>query len=131
MIISKQLHRKAISLSAEMINKEKKDFNNELVVQKLQKEIQQLESLHEDKSSGLETFKQEFANLEITYQETLEIVEWRNAYLQERMNIRQQVEQKILYEVWLDESYCNQYHVAQRTWYREGDIVKRGNKGRR
>ena len=35
-----------------------------------------------------------------------------------------------VYEFWLDESSCNQY-VAKRSWFREGDGVKRGNKGRR
>src|SRR5437764_885540 len=76
MISSKQmLHRKAISLSAEMINKEKKDHAHESIVQKLQKEIQQLESLHENKSSGLEVFKQGFARLDTTHRETLEVVE--------------------------------------------------------
>src|SRR5262249_48248006 len=33
--------------------------------------------------------------------------------------------------IWLDESYCNQHHVARYSYYRPGDVVKRGNKGRR
>ena len=63
--------------------------------------------------------------------ETLDIIQWRDRYLQERRNIRTLVEQGSIYEVWLDESYCNQHHVAKRSWFRDGDIVKRGNKGRR
>src|SRR5215470_4958247 len=63
--------------------------------------------------------------------ETSEIVEWRGRYLEERKNIRALVEHEGVYEVWLDESYCNQHHVAQRSWFREDDTVKRGNKGRR
>jgi transposase len=63
--------------------------------------------------------------------ETLDIVEWRDRYLKERINTRSLVERGDVYEVWLDESYCNQHHVAKRSWFREGDVVKRGNKGRR
>jgi len=63
--------------------------------------------------------------------ETSEIVEWRDRYLEKRINIRSSVERGDIYEVWLDESYCNQHHVAKRSWFREGDVVKRGNKGRR
>lgn len=63
--------------------------------------------------------------------ETPDIAEWRSRYLQERMRIRQLAEKGEVYEVWLDESYCNQHHVASKSWFREGDTVKRGNKGRR
>jgi DDE superfamily endonuclease len=63
------------------------------------------------------------------FTETAEIREWRMRYLQERRRIRADEPDTI--EIWLDESYCNQYHVARRSWYRENDTVKRGNKGKR
>jgi transposase len=63
--------------------------------------------------------------------ETQDIIEWRSRYLFERKRIRQLAAEGGVYEVWLDESYCNQHHVAKKSWFREGDTVKRGNKGRR
>ncbi|CAI2175051.1 3343_t:CDS:2 [Funneliformis geosporum] len=71
----KRSHRRASSLSPEIIDKEKKDITHEAIVKKLQNEIQQLESLHQDKASGLEIFKHEFARLEMTHRETLEVVQ--------------------------------------------------------
>jgi transposase len=55
----------------------------------------------------------------------------RRKYLIERMKIRNGNENII--EVWLDESYCHQHHVARQSWYRKGDVVKRkgGGGGRR
>ncbi|GBC48036.1 uncharacterized protein OCT59_000519 [Rhizophagus irregularis] len=83
------LHRRAISLSTEMNNKEKKDLTHEAVVQKLMKEIQQLELLYDDKSNGLEVFKQGFARLEITHRETLEVVEELREEIKKRDTLAQ------------------------------------------
>jgi DDE superfamily endonuclease len=66
---------------------------------------------------------------ERNFVETAAIREWRAKYLQERKRIR--VEEPNTIEIWLDESYCHQYHVARYSWYRGGDTVKRGNKGKR
>ncbi|GBC02805.1 hypothetical protein RclHR1_04830003 [Rhizophagus clarus] len=68
-------HRKARSLSAEIQGAEKKELSSMAMVQKLQIELKQLESLHADKTAGLDAVKQEFARLEINHRETLEIVE--------------------------------------------------------
>ncbi|CAI2161616.1 2010_t:CDS:2 [Funneliformis geosporum] len=68
-------HRKARSLSAEIQGAEKKELSSLAMVQKLQIELKQLESLHDDKAAGLDAVKQEFARLEINHLETLEIVE--------------------------------------------------------
>ncbi|CAB5380623.1 uncharacterized protein OCT59_016502 [Rhizophagus irregularis] len=68
-------HRKARSLSAEIQGAEKKELSSLAMVQKLQIELKQLESLHADKTAGLDAVKQEFARLEIGHRETLEIVE--------------------------------------------------------
>jgi chromosome segregation ATPase len=68
-------HRKARSLSAEIQGAEKKELSSLAMVQKLQIELKQLESLHADKTAGLDAVKQEFARLEINHRETLEIVE--------------------------------------------------------
>jgi hypothetical protein len=51
----------------------------------------------------------------------------RRRYLIERMKIRNGDEDII--ELWLDESYCHQHHVARQSWYREGDVVKRKGGG--
>ncbi|GBC09297.1 hypothetical protein RclHR1_08750006 [Rhizophagus clarus] len=83
------LHRRAISLSAEMNNKEKKELTHEAVIQKLMREIQQLESIHDDKSNGLEVFKQGFARLEMTHRETLEVVEELREEIKKRDTLAQ------------------------------------------
>jgi chromosome segregation ATPase len=83
------LHRRAISLSAEMNNKEKKDLTHEAIIQKLMKEIQQLELIYDDKSNGLEIFKQGFARLEITHRETLEVVEELREEIKKRDTLAQ------------------------------------------
>ncbi|CAG8470534.1 13604_t:CDS:2 [Funneliformis caledonium] len=76
MVASRQkTHRRVRSLAPEIIDKEKKDLTHEAIVKKLQNEIQQLESLHQDKAGGLEIFKHEFARLEMTHRETLEVVQ--------------------------------------------------------
>jgi hypothetical protein len=67
---------------------------------------------------------------EHTFIETTAIKRWRSWYLHERTRIRTQEPNTI--EIWLDESYCNQNHVARYSWYGKGDTVKRKKgKGRR
>ncbi|CAG8595223.1 330_t:CDS:1, partial [Scutellospora calospora] len=68
-------HRKAKSLSDEFKGVEKREISNTAMIQKLQIELKQLESLHEDKNQGLNAVKNEFARLEINHREALEIVE--------------------------------------------------------
>ncbi|CAG8485544.1 4306_t:CDS:2 [Cetraspora pellucida] len=68
-------HRKAKSLSSEFKGIGKRDSSNAAMIQKLQIELKQLESLHEDKDQGLNAVKKEFARLEINHREALEIVE--------------------------------------------------------
>ncbi|CAG8564309.1 31971_t:CDS:2 [Gigaspora margarita] len=68
-------HRKARSLSAEIKGSEKRDLVHLAIMQKLNNELKQLSSLHEDKDQGLVTINQEFAKLEMSYRETLELVE--------------------------------------------------------
>jgi hypothetical protein len=48
------------------------------------------------------------------------------------MAIREKIErgEKVL-EVWLDQTYVNQYHVSPMAWYFDDMTVRRGNKGRR
>ncbi|CAJ0756468.1 17340_t:CDS:10 [Entrophospora sp. SA101] len=70
-----QCYPKTRSLSVEIQGAEKQELTSSLVIQKLQIELRQLETLHQDKAQGLEKVKQEFARLEINYRETLEIVE--------------------------------------------------------
>jgi Chromo (CHRromatin Organisation MOdifier) domain len=65
-----------------------------------------------------------------TFIETPAIKRWRLQYLQDRNRIRTQEPGTI--EIWMDESYCNQNHVARKSWYRKGDTVKRRQgKGKR
>jgi hypothetical protein len=62
--------------------------------------------------------------------ETKRIKDLRMDYLQERARIRKDEPDTI--EIWLDESYCNQYHVARSSWYTKNETVKRGTgKGKR
>jgi hypothetical protein len=61
--------------------------------------------------------------------ETSEIKLWREKYLQHRDDIKESRPNAI--ELWQDESYCNQHYVGKRSWFRPGDIVRRGNRGRR
>ncbi|CAG8558581.1 15910_t:CDS:2, partial [Racocetra fulgida] len=68
-------HRKSRSLSAEIQGAEKRELSSMAMIQKLQIELKQLESLHKDKAEGLEAVKKEFAKLEVNHLETLEIVE--------------------------------------------------------
>ncbi|CAG8766769.1 5645_t:CDS:1, partial [Cetraspora pellucida] len=68
-------HRRAKSLTEEFKDKEKRDQTHAEIVQKLQRELKQLELLHRDKSQGLDAVKQEFARLQCTHREALEIVE--------------------------------------------------------
>ncbi|CAG8522752.1 8877_t:CDS:10 [Gigaspora rosea] len=68
-------HRKSRSLSAEIQGAEKRELSSLAMIQKLQIELKQLESLHKDKAEGLEAVKKEFARLEVNHLETLEIVE--------------------------------------------------------
>jgi hypothetical protein len=72
------------------------------------------------------------ASMAQNFTETLKIQEWRREYLRQRKAIRTlQGTKDEAYEVWLDELYCNQHHIGKKSWYREGNIVKMGNKGRR
>ncbi|KAF8984258.1 hypothetical protein BGZ46_008431, partial [Entomortierella lignicola] len=59
--------------------------------------------------------------------ETQYIKRKRHHYLQERYSDKY----KDALFVWIDESYCNQHHVNNMSWYTEGMTVKRSNKGRR
>ncbi|CAG8453731.1 11874_t:CDS:2 [Diversispora eburnea] len=66
------------------------DENQQLtVVQKLYNELKQLSSLHDDKAQGLEIIKQEFTKLEISYHETLEIIEELREEIKSRDNSAQ------------------------------------------
>jgi hypothetical protein len=63
-----------------------------------------------------------------SYVETESIRRDRASYLRERKRIR--TEEPDTIEIWLDESYCNQRHVAPRTWFSKKDkkdTVKRGS----
>ncbi|CAG8490449.1 4939_t:CDS:2 [Funneliformis mosseae] len=71
----RELHRKSKSLSGDIRGSEKRDLAHLAIVQRLQMELKQLESLHEDKATGLDAFKDEFARLEMSHRATLEIVE--------------------------------------------------------
>ncbi|CAG8709065.1 4646_t:CDS:1, partial [Acaulospora morrowiae] len=68
-------HRKSKSLSNEIKGHERRELAHFAVVQRLQNELNQLSSLHEDKAHGLDAIKQEFARLEICYREALEVIE--------------------------------------------------------
>nr|CAG8474918.1 6747_t:CDS:10 [Entrophospora candida] len=68
-------HRKSRTLSTELKSNERRDLAHISIVQKLQDDLKQLSSLHEDKTQGLDAVKSEFARLEIEYREKLEIVE--------------------------------------------------------
>ena len=59
------------------------------------------------------------------YVETESIRRQRETYLRLRKKIRDEEPDTI--EVWLDESYCNQNHVAQRSWLGEKETVKRAS----
>ncbi|CAG8466351.1 21051_t:CDS:2 [Gigaspora margarita] len=54
---------------------EKSDLIHIATVQRLQMELRQLESLHDDKKTGLDSVRQEFARLEMSHRANLEIVE--------------------------------------------------------
>ncbi|CAG8492682.1 11608_t:CDS:2 [Acaulospora morrowiae] len=73
--LKKSSHRRAKSLTPEIRDKEKRDLAHMTIVQMLQKEMKQLELMHEEKSQGLDEIKKEFAKLECNHRETLEIVE--------------------------------------------------------
>jgi transposase len=74
-------------------------------------------------------FKFDKVNKTRNFQETELIRLWRMSYLRERLRInREQPDTLLLY---LDESYCNQHYVGGKTWYRAGDLVRRGKRGRR
>ncbi|RHZ77393.1 hypothetical protein Glove_180g75 [Diversispora epigaea] len=77
-------HRKAKSLSDEIQGAEKRELSSMAMVQKLQIELKQLESLHSEKADGLKIVQQEFARLEQNHRETLEIVDELREELQKR-----------------------------------------------
>ncbi|CAG8432689.1 5671_t:CDS:2 [Diversispora eburnea] len=77
-------HRKAKSLSDEIQGAEKRELSSMAMVQKLQIELKQLESLHSEKAEGLKIVQQEFARLEQNHRETLEIVDELREELQKR-----------------------------------------------
>jgi hypothetical protein len=59
--------------------------------------------------------------------ETQSIKEKRHQYLQERYSEKY----KDALFVWLDESYCNQYHTINKSWFMPGMTVYRRARGRR
>jgi hypothetical protein len=74
-------------------------------------------------------FKYNEASKTVNVEETRQIKEWREKYLEHRDKVRTQQPEAI--ELWLDESYCNQFHTGARSWFRPGDFVRRGKRGRR
>ncbi|CAG8497372.1 9825_t:CDS:2, partial [Gigaspora rosea] len=101
-------HRKAKSLSEEIKGLEKRDNSNASMVQKLQIELKQLQSLHEDKDQGLNAVKNEFARLEICHREALEIVE----ELREEIKRRDALAQMEVMSVLGSEYTYNEYSTA-------------------
>ncbi|CAG8467879.1 1610_t:CDS:2 [Dentiscutata erythropus] len=101
-------HRKAKSLSAEIKGLEKRDNSSASMVQKLQIELKQLQSLHEDKDQGLDAVKKEFARLEICHREALEIVE----ELREEIKRRDALAQMEVMSVMGSEYTLNEYSTA-------------------
>ncbi|CAI2161819.1 17640_t:CDS:2 [Funneliformis geosporum] len=71
----REFHRKSKSLSGDIRGSERRDLAHLAIAQRLQMEIKQLESLNEDKATGLDAVKKEFARLEMSHRATLEIVE--------------------------------------------------------
>jgi len=63
------------------------------------------------------------------FEESREIQDWRQNYLRHRQKVKDSNLDVI--ELWLDESYCNQYYVGGQSWFRPGDFVRRGKRGRR
>jgi len=74
-------------------------------------------------------FRYDWVRKAINFQETNEIKEWRERYLRHRDNVKDKRPDAI--ELWLDESYCNQHYAKAKSWFRTGDLVQRGNRGRR
>ncbi|CAG8494623.1 40522_t:CDS:2, partial [Gigaspora margarita] len=101
-------HRKAKSLSEEFKGLEKRDNSNASMVQRLQIELKQLQSLHEDKDQGLNAVKNEFARLEICHREALEIVE----ELREEIKRRDALAQMEVMSVLGSEYTYNEYSTA-------------------
>ncbi|GES93100.1 P-loop containing nucleoside triphosphate hydrolase protein [Rhizophagus clarus] len=85
----RELHRKSKSLSGDIKGSERRDLAHLAIVQKLQMELKQLESLNEDKTIGLDAFKEEFARLQMSHRATLEIVEELREEIKKRDTIAQ------------------------------------------
>ncbi|CAG8482739.1 23172_t:CDS:2 [Rhizophagus irregularis] len=88
-IKKRELHRKSKSLSGDIRGSERRDLTHLAIVQKLQMELKQLESLNEDKTIGLDAFKDEFSRLQMSHRATLEIVEELREEIKKRDTIAQ------------------------------------------
>jgi chromosome segregation ATPase len=88
-IKKRELHRKSKSLSGDIRGSERRDLAHLAIVQKLQMELKQLESLNEDKTIGLDAFREEFARLQMSHRATLEIVEELREEIKKRDTIAQ------------------------------------------
>src|SRR3954470_6590362 len=63
------------------------------------------------------------------FEETEMIRLWRRSFLKKRLQSNRERPDTLL--LYLDESYCNQHYVGGKTWYRPGDLVRRGKRGLR
>jgi len=72
-------------------------------------------------------FKYKDARSAKNYIETRDIKYKRCHYLQERYSDKHED----AHFVWLDESYCNQYHTISKSWFTPGMTVYRRKRGRR
>ena len=63
----------------------------------------------------------------INYEETKQIKDWREKYLKHRSDIWEKQPEAI--ELWLDESYCNQFYTGGKSWFHPGDFVHREKHG--
>jgi transposase len=69
------------------------------------------------------------ANKTRNFEDTEMIRLWRRSFLKKRLRINRERPDTLL--LYLDESYCNQHYVGGKTWYRPGDLVRRGKRERR
>ncbi|CAJ0651108.1 5469_t:CDS:2 [Entrophospora sp. SA101] len=112
-------HRKSRTLSTELKSNERRDLAHISIVQKLQDDLKQLSSLHEDKTQGLDAVKSEFARLEIEYREKLEIVEELREEIKRRDALAQLEEMSVTsnsdYRDYINSSKIEQLKEEQRT----------------
>ncbi|CAJ0769357.1 18733_t:CDS:10, partial [Entrophospora sp. SA101] len=118
-----QCYPKTRSLSVEIQGAEKQELTSSLVIQKLQIELRQLETLHQDKAQGLEKVKQEFARLEINYRETLEIVEELREEIKRRDALAQLEVMSVIASS--DYAYTDGGHSPTSSEANQQDIVQR------